>query len=595
MAEKRDDLDRIADAVAERTPIDWAAVKRAHPGLAPELAGLRLLDRIAEVHRSALPDTEPSVLFAWGPLQVLEQIGAGSFGSVWRAYDPDLRREVALKLLREDLGDLGENEPGTERFLEEARRMARVRHPNVLVIHGAARHGRRAGFWAELVRGRTLEELLRANGPLGAGEAALIGVEVCRAVSAVHAAGLIHGDVKTSNVMRDDHGRILLMDFGAGSERTGAGLPAARGTPVTLAPELFSGSAPGPSSDLYALGVMLYRLVSVRYPVSGDSVEQIERRHQRGERVSLRDVRPDLPAAFVAIVERATAPDPAARFGSAGEMETALAGLLGPAQPQGGARRLRRRAARWPLAAALGLLAVAAAVAATQWLRGRPDTTPLETPTAAGPTTLTAPVGPPAAASPAVVSADASLPVVSAEATLCRSRGGAKEPLVPGTLVRPGDALFLELRLSAAAHVYVLNEDAGGRIVQLFPIAGVDLCNPLGPGDWHRLPGSRGGTVFDWQMAGGPGREGFLVIAARGPLLDLGERIARLPRAQPPATSSSVARETARGISGVVPVDAATEGEATAGLSELARAISTEADGPGTLWIRQFVVFNAGR
>ncbi len=108
--------------------------------------------------------------------------------------------------------------------------------------------------------------------------------------------------------------------------------------------------------------------------------------------------------------------------------------------------------------------------------------------------------------------------VLSVEATLCRSHGGAREILAPGALVRPGDALFLELRLTQPAYVYVLNEDAAGRVVALFPLAGLDLRNPLGPDRWHRLPGSQKGSVQDWQMGGGPGREGFLVIASRTPV-----------------------------------------------------------------------------
>src|SRR5262249_58530632 len=108
-----------------------------------------------------------------------------------------------------------------------ARRLARVRHPNVVTVHGADLHDRRAGLWMEALRGRTLEERLRHEGPLGAREAALVGAELCGALAAVHGQGLVHGDVKTHNVMREgapgsarDAGRIVLMDFGSAHEST---------------------------------------------------------------------------------------------------------------------------------------------------------------------------------------------------------------------------------------------------------------------------------------------------------------------------------------------------------------------------------------
>src|SRR6185436_4474651 len=135
----------------------------------------------------------PPVLFRWGPLQVLEQIGEGSFGEVYRVRDPSLDREVALKLWRESASPAM-----VERLLLEGRRLARVRHPNVLVVYGADRFDDRSGMWTDLIRGQTLEEILDRQGPFGARETAGIGVELCRALAAVHRAGLIHRDVKTT-------------------------------------------------------------------------------------------------------------------------------------------------------------------------------------------------------------------------------------------------------------------------------------------------------------------------------------------------------------------------------------------------------------
>jgi serine/threonine-protein kinase len=159
---------------------------------------------------------------------------------VYRAWDPRLDREVALKLIREQgprhdsVGSL---------VIDEGRLLARVRHPNVVTVYGADRIDGRVGLWMEFVRGRTLEAVLRDHGPFGAQEAALIGLDVCRALSAVHKASLIHRDVKAQNVMREAGGRIVLMDFGTGREELEGRRAELAGTPLYIAPEIFA-SAP---------------------------------------------------------------------------------------------------------------------------------------------------------------------------------------------------------------------------------------------------------------------------------------------------------------------------------------------------------------
>src|SRR5688500_12493458 len=212
-------LERLAQAVADATPVDWDAELARTPDAAATLGHLRVLAELGRVSRAAedeVASAPDSARFHWGPLAALEMLGEGSFGEVWRAWDPALQRPVALKL-RRATGSAGSD----RRWLEEARRLARVRHPNVLVVHGADVHDGRAGLWTDLLHGATLEALLRERGTFGPREAALVGIELCGALAAVHAAGLVHGDVKASNVMRegeagspDGSGRIVLMDFG---------------------------------------------------------------------------------------------------------------------------------------------------------------------------------------------------------------------------------------------------------------------------------------------------------------------------------------------------------------------------------------------
>ena len=375
---------RIAQAITDGSPVDWEALRASSPELYAKLERLRALENVAAAHRWAAatvaggapaPDPqEHAPLFVWGPLRVLETLGEGSFGEVFRAWDPALQREVALKLRREEPDAL---EPSARRWLDEARRLARVRHPNVLVVYGADIHDGRAGLWTDLLEGRTLEAQVAERGPMSAEEAAVIGVELCRALAAVHAAGLVHGDVKTSNVMRETAGgdagpgRVVLMDFGSAHEPSpGYGIAAISGTPLTSAQEVVDGAAPTPASDLYSLGVLLFRLVTGRYPVEAKSISELRERLARGERPTLGQVRADLPAAFVTVVEKALAPDPSARFGSAGDMERALAesqGLLSDlARPGGPSRSGARRIALAAIATVM-VLAIAVALDPGGW------------------------------------------------------------------------------------------------------------------------------------------------------------------------------------------------------------------------------------
>ena len=141
----------------------------------------------------------------------------------------------------------------------------------------------------------------------------------------MHAAGLLHRDVKAQNVMREEGGRIVLMDFGTGEDLRQQGNPARLvGTPLYLAPEIFEGKPASMQSDLYSVGVLLFYLVTGEFPVAAATMEQLKAAQGRRQIRRLRDVRPDLPSSFITVIDRALDPDPAARYASAGEMETAL-------------------------------------------------------------------------------------------------------------------------------------------------------------------------------------------------------------------------------------------------------------------------------
>jgi TolB-like protein/tetratricopeptide (TPR) repeat protein len=363
--------DALLESLADGAEIDWAAIEAAAKSSDErrQYGNLRLVARVAELHRTLVleEDAPPHPVHGvdeapgaardtWGHLSIRARLASGAFGQIFRAHDPQLSRDVALKLLR---GDISAYRP-VERLLAEARTLAKVRHPNVVTVYGADVRDGAAGLWMELVDGQTLETWLRTHGALGSGEASAVGIDMCRALAAVHAAGLVHGDVKAQNVMREHRGRVVLMDFGAGRAQ-GADAAGMAGTPMYLAPEVLAGEPPTPQSDLYSLGVLLFHLLTDGYPFAGADLDGLRAAHADGTRTWLRDLRPDLPDGLVRTIERAIDPDPARRFRTAGEMERALANALQHPLPPGvvvkGAAPVLLR--RWGFAlGALALLAV---------------------------------------------------------------------------------------------------------------------------------------------------------------------------------------------------------------------------------------------
>lgn len=367
----------LAAAILEGKPVDWSSVDATGDATDREVvAQLQVLSEIAALHRShpslGSPGTTqpapvtPDPPAAWGHLQRLTLLGHGTYGDVYRAWDPHLEREVALKLLRTHPapGGPGASISDPRRVVDEGRLLARVRHPHVITVFGAEPRDGVVGIWMELIHGRTLHQIVDEQGPLGAREAAGVGLDLCRALAAVHAAGLLHRDVTARNVMREDGGRIVLMDFGAGHERRTAadGAPSLAGTPLYMAPEVFSGSPADERTDIYSLGVLLFYVVTGQFPVSGRSLDQVRGAHATGTRVRLRDTRPDLPAAFVRTIERALEAAPAERFQTAGAFEAALEAALLLERPPAPV------SPRWRLA--MGATAAAALAGAIAWGTG---------------------------------------------------------------------------------------------------------------------------------------------------------------------------------------------------------------------------------
>jgi serine/threonine protein kinase len=266
-------LDALCESVADGRRIDWLALEMTHDDDAQRRLCLDLSivaavadafgaddDEMDEGGSNAELHPPAASLTRWGRLLLRDRIGEGHYAEVYRGHDVWLDTDVAVKLLKPQSD---ENLPAL-RLRDEARALARVRHENVVRVLGADIHEGRAGLWMELVPGRTLDQRLREEGALGAPEAGHIARQLCAALGAVHDAGIVHGDLKAQNVMQEAGGRF---------DDAWLGDAAPTGTPLYLAPEVLNGGETTIASDIYALGVLLYRLVTGTYPVTASSLE----------------------------------------------------------------------------------------------------------------------------------------------------------------------------------------------------------------------------------------------------------------------------------------------------------------------------------
>ena len=254
-----------------------------------------------------------------------ERLGHGGMAEVRLATDRRLGREVAVKLLR---GDLAEQSTARRRFEAEARTAARLSHPNIVTVYDSGEDEGVPFLVMERLPGRTLAQEF-ADGPLSITRAVEVTCAVLGALSAAHGAGIVHRDVKPANVLLTDEGEPKVTDFGIAkvaedSLGTGTLTGELLATPAYLAPERLAGQPATPSSDLYAVGVLLYEALSGRRPFRGDTPMVVLDAVKHGKVEPLSQVRPELPESIDAIVRRAMATDPEARYSSADEMAAAL-------------------------------------------------------------------------------------------------------------------------------------------------------------------------------------------------------------------------------------------------------------------------------
>jgi hypothetical protein len=271
----------------------------------------------------------------------------------------------------------------------------------------------------------------------------------------------------------------VLMDFGAARELDSAQTSVVSGTLRYLAPEVLRGAAPSPASDIYALGVLLFRLLTGTYPYAASDLEGLLREQDSGACARLSKLRPGLPKTLVQAVECAIQVDPAKRHASALAFAAALTAPAAPT-PSG-----------WRgifAALAITAFAVAGAMLGLNYWRAAP--------------------------------------AWQAEATFYRIDTRGSIALNDGATVAIGDRLALQFRSSQPAYVYIFDDDGSGQTAVLFPLAGLKPENPLAANTEHRLPGATDVTALTWQISSSAAREQFIVIAADAPQPQLERRIA---------------------------------------------------------------------
>ncbi|WP_187280578.1 serine/threonine-protein kinase [Microbispora sp. CSR-4] len=204
-----------------------------------------------------------------GRYRLAEPLGEGGGGTVWRAHDELLRREVAIKQLHVP-PDLDERQRADflGRAIEEARAAGRLTHPSIVTVHDVVGHAGQPWIVMDLVPGRSLDKIIREDGPLASERVAEIGLAVLDALEAAHARGILHRDVKPANVLIGPDGRALLTDFGIAAPvgRTGNSWQSSAGSPNYMSPERFRDEPDGPPSDLWSLGATLYPAVEGEPP-----------------------------------------------------------------------------------------------------------------------------------------------------------------------------------------------------------------------------------------------------------------------------------------------------------------------------------------
>ena len=272
-----------------------------------------------------------------GNYRIAEQIGGGAMGRVWRGVDEALSRPVAVKMLR---GELSEHPELIERFRIEARILARLSHPNIAMVYSLVEEEDELYLVMEYVKGETLDSYLERHGRLDLNACFALFHQALDGIQHAHEGGVVHRDIKSSNLMLDPTGQVKWIDFGIalmqGRERMTreGGL---MGTPEYMAPEQVRGEAGTIRSDVYSLGIVLYRMLTGKRPFGGTGEYEVMRAHVETLPPRPREQGAEIDASLESVLLQALAKDPEERFPSVSAFQEALIEAGAPEPASGGA------------------------------------------------------------------------------------------------------------------------------------------------------------------------------------------------------------------------------------------------------------------
>lgn len=264
-----------------------------------------------------------------GRYQIIGRLGRGGMANVFRAKDLNLQREVAIKIMHEQLIE----DPSFQAsFLREARAAANLSHPNIVTIFDFGHDGQRYFLVMEYIPGTDLKTLIRRKQKLDTLEAVNLMIQICAGVGYAHRAGLIHCDLKPQNVLITSDGRAKITDFGIA--RALATISADEqvdivwGSPIYFSPEQAAGGPPSPASDVYALGVSLFEMLAGRPPFQADDPLKLSELHQTAPPPSVRLYAPEIPDPLEQIILKVLAKEPSARYRTADQFGRVLKTFL---------------------------------------------------------------------------------------------------------------------------------------------------------------------------------------------------------------------------------------------------------------------------